>query len=36
MALTLAHAPLILIEGLFTALIVVFLQRVKPELLEAS
>jgi cobalt/nickel transport system permease protein len=36
MALTLAHVPLILIEGLFTALVVVFLQRVKPELLEGS
>jgi cobalt/nickel transport system permease protein len=34
--LTLAHVPLILIEGLFTALVVVFLQRVKPELLESS
>jgi cobalt/nickel transport system permease protein len=34
--LTLAHVPLILIEGLFTALVVVFLQRVKPELLENS
>ena len=36
LALTLAHVPLILIEGLFTALVVVFLQRVEPELLEAS
>jgi cobalt/nickel transport system permease protein len=34
--LTLTHVPLILIEGLFTALVVVFLQRVKPELLEGT
>jgi cobalt/nickel transport system permease protein len=33
-ALTTAHVPLMLIEGLFTALVVLFLQRVKPELLE--
>jgi cobalt/nickel transport system permease protein len=33
--LTLAHVPLILIEGLFTALVVVFLQRVKPDLLNS-
>jgi cobalt/nickel transport system permease protein len=33
-ALTLAHVPLILLEGLFTALVVVFLQRIKPELLD--
>ena len=33
-ALTAAHVPLMLIEGLFTALVVLFLQRVKPELLE--
>jgi cobalt/nickel transport system permease protein len=32
--LTLAHVPLIAIEGLLTALVVVFLQRVRPELLE--
>ena len=34
-ALTLAHVPLMVIEGIFTALVVLFLQRVKPELLEA-
>jgi cobalt/nickel transport system permease protein len=33
-ALTLAHVPLMVIEGIFTALVVLFLQRVKPELLE--
>jgi cobalt/nickel transport system permease protein len=33
-ALTLAHVPLMFIEGLFTALVILFLQRVKPELLE--
>jgi cobalt/nickel transport system permease protein len=33
-ALTLAHIPLAVIEGFFTALVVVFLQRVKPGLLE--
>jgi cobalt/nickel transport system permease protein len=33
-ALTLAHIPLAAVEGLFSALVVVFLQRVKPELLE--
>ena len=33
-ALTLAHVPLMLIEGVFTALVVLFLLRVKPELLE--
>jgi len=33
-ALSLAHVPLIVIEGIFTALVVLFLQRVKPELLE--
>ncbi len=31
--LTLAHIPLALIEGAFTALVVLFLERVKPELL---
>jgi cobalt/nickel transport system permease protein len=30
-----AHVPLALIEGVFTAMLVVFLQKVKPELLEA-
>ncbi len=34
--LTLAHIPLMIIEGSFTALLVVFLQRVKPQLLEPS
>jgi cobalt/nickel transport system permease protein len=33
-ALTLAHVPLMVIEGLFTALVALFLQRVRPELLE--
>ena len=33
-ALTLAHVPLMAIEGVFTALLVLFLQRVRPELLE--
>ncbi len=32
-ALTLAHVPLMVIEGAFTALVVLFLQRVSPELL---
>lgn len=31
-----AHVPLMIIEGVFTAMLVLFLQRVKPELLEAS
>lgn len=35
-ALTLAHVPLMAIEGLFTALVVLFLQRVRPELLESG
>lgn len=35
-ALTLAHVPLMLVEGIFTALVVVFLQRVKPELINNS
>ncbi|MEA3408238.1 MAG: energy-coupling factor ABC transporter permease, partial [Chloroflexota bacterium] len=30
----LAHIPLVILEGVFTALVVVFLQRVRPELLE--
>lgn len=34
--LILAHVPLAVIEGIFTAMLVVFLQRVKPELLEGS
>jgi cobalt/nickel transport system permease protein len=33
-ALTLAHVPLMALEGAFTALVVLFLQRVRPELLE--
>lgn len=32
--LALAHLPLILLEGIFTAMLVLFIQRVKPELLE--
>ena len=32
--LTLAHIPLVILEGMFTALLVLFLQRVKPELLK--
>ncbi len=35
-ALSLAHVPLMALEGVFTALVVLFLQRVKPELLEAG
>ena len=33
-ALTLAHVPLMALEGAFTALVALFLQRVKPEILE--
>jgi cobalt/nickel transport system permease protein len=33
-ALTLAHVPLMIIEGVFTALVVLFLQKVKPDLVE--
>jgi len=33
-ALALAHMPLVALEGIFTALVALFLQRVKPELLE--
>lgn len=32
--LTLAHLPLMIIEGVFTAMLVIFLWRVKPDLLE--
>lgn len=32
-ALMLAHIPLMLIEGIFTAMVVSFIQRVKPEIL---
>lgn len=34
--LTLAHLPLMLLEGLFTAFIVTFLLRVRPEMLAAN
>jgi len=34
--LSLAHIPLALIEGVFTAMLVLFLQQVKPELLQDS
>jgi cobalt/nickel transport system permease protein len=34
--LVLAHIPLMAIEGIFTAMLVLFLQRVKPELLKTS
>lgn len=33
LTLGLAHGPLVIIEGIFTALLVTFLQRTKPELL---
>ena len=33
-ALALAHVPLMFIEGVFTALVTIFLQRVRPRLLE--
>ncbi|ESA35015.1 abc-type co2+ transport permease component [Leptolyngbya sp. Heron Island J] len=33
LTLGLAHGPLVIVEGIFTALIVTFLQRTKPELL---
>jgi len=33
-AMTLAYVPLMILEGIFTALVVVFIQRVRPELLE--
>ncbi|MCB0191947.1 MAG: cobalt transporter CbiM [Anaerolineae bacterium] len=35
-ALIVAHMPLAIIEGIFTAMLVVFLMRVKPELLEGA
>lgn len=35
-ALTLAHIPVMILEGVFTAAAAVFLQRVKPELLEGN
>jgi cobalt/nickel transport system permease protein len=34
-ALTLAHVPLMALEGVLTALVVLFLERVRPELLES-
>jgi len=36
LGLSLAHIPLMAVEGLFTALLALFLQRVKPELLQES
>ena len=33
LALMLAHVPLMIVEGVFTALVVLFLQKVKPDLL---
>jgi cobalt/nickel transport system permease protein len=34
LTLSLGHIPLVLLEGVFTAMLVLFLQRAKPELLE--
>lgn len=34
LTLSIAHIPLMMVEGMFTAMLVLFLQRVKPELLE--
>ncbi|NJL49853.1 MAG: cobalt transporter CbiM [Leptolyngbyaceae cyanobacterium SM2_5_2] len=34
LGLSAAHVPLMIVEGVFTAMLVLFLQRVKPELLE--
>ena len=34
--LTVAHIPLMVIEGIFTALLVLFLRQVKPELLGSA
>jgi cobalt/nickel transport system permease protein len=34
LTLSVAHIPLMLLEGVFTAMLVLFLQRAKPELLE--
>ncbi|MBE9140107.1 cobalt transporter CbiM [Nodosilinea sp. LEGE 07088] len=34
LALSVGHVPLAIVEGVFTAMLVLFLQRVKPELLE--
>ncbi|MEM9156520.1 MAG: cobalt transporter CbiM [Cyanobacteria bacterium J06642_2] len=36
LTLTLAHVPVMAIEGLFTAALVLFLQRVRPQLLEQT
>jgi len=36
MALVIAHVPLMVLEGLFTALLFRYLQKVKPELLEGG
>ena len=36
MTLTFSHIPLAILEGAFTAMLVLFLERVKPELLEGS
>lgn len=36
MTLSIAHLPLMVIEGLFTTVLVLFLQRVKPELIEGA
>ncbi|PSN17297.1 cobalamin biosynthesis protein CbiM [filamentous cyanobacterium CCP5] len=36
MTLSIAHIPLMLVEGTFTAVLALFLQRVKPELLEGK
>jgi cobalt/nickel transport system permease protein len=33
--LALGHLPLVILEGIFTAMLVLFVQRVKPELLES-
>jgi cobalt/nickel transport system permease protein len=35
LVLSAAHIPLMMVEGVFTAMLVLFLQRVKPELLES-
>jgi cobalt/nickel transport system permease protein len=35
MVLSVGHIPLMLLEGTFTAMLVLFLQRAKPELLES-
>jgi cobalt/nickel transport system permease protein len=34
LTLSIGHIPLAVVEGLFTAMLVLFLRRVKPELLE--